>query len=745
MRYSLSIFAVLSLLLPTAHAQRPHFTLDELLKTPEKLVPDVPETQWITGTDAVCIVQPDGDGRDAAVRQVPGRIDRSILFTVADLVAALGRAGVKVPKELPKKLPPFSFVSADTIRFEVAGALRHWKFTDPNGAATARVQLPKGAKEHAYAPGDARGACVVDGDVWTADADGTHRLTWDAKDGDLVYGEAAHRSEFGIKDGLWWGPEGRRLAFSREDMTPIALYPYADYDTLPAEPVHGRYPMAGRKDSIVTIGVHDTETGSLVYLENDPSADLYWTNVTFGPDGTRVYVALVNRGQDHMDLVEFDATTGKRLRTLFAESDPQWIEPEHGPIFLPDGSGFLWFSPRNGYRHLYRYAMDGALQWQETDGPFDVREFLGFAPGGKTAFVMASGEDPLSMHCWRVRLGEPAPVMTLNPPPPKLQRLTVEPGWHDCTLSADGGVLDHWSSLEVPGVVEAWNPEGERHRLSYARAPIARLAAGDHQLFEVTADDGSILHGDVILPPDPDQLLRYPVLLYVYGGPHSQLVRNTWDAGAGLWLHYMAQEGYVVIRLDNRGTDNRGIEFSQCIHRHLGELEVVDQLAAVNHVLEAFPFADRTKVGVHGWSFGGFMTLRLMLLAPDTFACGVAGAPVTDWRRYETGYGERYMDTPEENPDGYEASSVLPLVDRLKGDLLLVQGTDDKTVMFSNSIAFLNACVEKGVQLRYMAYPMQQHGLRGKSRAHFYRMLTAFFREHLPVPTPAPAAASAQH
>ena len=239
-----------------------------------------------------------------------------------------------------------------------------------------------------------------------------------------------------------------------------------------------------------------------------------------------------------------------------------------------------------------------------------------------------------------------------------------------------------------------------------------------------------------MLPPNADPLRRYPVLLYVYGGPHAQLVQDRWQGGASGWLQYMASNGYVVVRLDGRGSTNRGMEFEQAVHRNLGEIEVIDQLRAIDWVRQHVAVADADRVGVHGWSYGGYMTLRLMLLAPDQFVCGVAGAPVTDWRRYETGYGERYMDTPEENRDGYEAASVLPLVGNLKGRLLLVHGTDDKTVMWSNAVAFLDRAIDEGVLVDFMAYPMAQHGLRGKDRQHFYRLMTRHFREHLPPPEP---------
>ena len=253
---------------------------------------------------------------------------------------------------------------------------------------------------------------------------------------------------------------------------------------------------------------------------------------------------------------------------------------------------------------------------------------------------------------------------------------------------------------------------------------------GTQEFFEVQADDKTPLHGTIILPPGMDTSKKHPALLYVYGGPHSQLVKDRWLGGSSVWLHYMATQGYVVCTLDNRGTDNRGIEFSEAVHRRLSELETRDQLKAVEH-LHSLPFVDKRRIGVHGWSYGGYMTLNLMLRSPGTFACGASGAPVTDWAQYETGYTERYMDTPAENPSGYRTASVLPLAEKLRGRLLIIHGTDDKTVMWSHSLALVHRLVDADRLVDYMPYPMQKHGIRGKSRSHLYKLLTRYFQDHL--------------
>jgi dipeptidyl-peptidase-4 len=323
--------------------------------------------------------------------------------------------------------------------------------------------------------------------------------------------------------------------------------------------------------------------------------------------------------------------------------------------------------------------------------------------------------------------------------PAKTRKLTASIGFHSCKVSETGWILDSWSQLYHPGLVQVFQPGARRWFVHQEMDPLAGWARPTHRLFQVEAEDGTPLHGHVMFPAKVDNIRKAPVLLYVYGGPHSQLVQHRWLGGANLWLYHMASRGYVVVRLDGRGTSGRGIDFAQAIHRGVGEIEVIDQLAALEHIRQNYPFADVDRVGVHGWSYGGYMTLRLMLMAPEQFHVGIAGAPVTDWSQYETGYTERYMDTPQENPEGYASSSVLPYVGNLQGRLMVVHGTDDKTVMWSHAMRFLDACIDQGKPVDFMAYPMQQHGLRGKARAHFSRKMTDYFLEHLPLPEPLPA------
>ncbi|MEZ5962874.1 MAG: DPP IV N-terminal domain-containing protein [Planctomycetota bacterium] len=706
------------------HAQARTLSLDAVLDQPERLAPDLPKAQWTRDAARYSLVL---DGRTGPyVVDVDARTgDRRHAFAAADLARALRAAGAEC-EDAP--LPAFDWVDGETVRVEHGSAVYLWRVGEP--AASVRLRLPPAATASACAPHDRFAASVVDADLWISKPDGSRRrITWDGRAADIEYGLAAHRSEFGIDRGLFTDPLGRRLAFYREDLRPIAAYPFIDYTKSPPLAARGRYPMAGQSDSVVTVGVYDSEDDSIRFLEHDPDADDYWTNVCFTPDGAEVLLGLVNRGQDHLQVAAFDAATGRRRATLFEEHDSQWVEPEHAPWFEPGGGRrFLWLSPRDGHRHLYRYDLDGHLLGQVTRGAIDVEEVIAFAGDGTHVYVQATGEDARQTHLWRAALDGS-----------RMERLT-EGGRHFATANADASLFfDRYESLLDPGGLRVVAADGKAlGEVGTTHTGLRAFALGERRFFDVEAADGTVLHGVMTLPPGFDPSRRYPLLLYVYGGPHSQLVTDSWgraDARA-LWLEWMASQGCIVATLDNRGTRNRGIEFEQVVHRHLGRVEVEDQVAAVRHLL-ALGFVDGSRVGVHGWSYGGYMTLRLMLSAPDLFCCGAAGAPVTDWRGYETGYTERFMDTPQENPEGYDESRALA-VDHLRGRLLLVHGSDDRTVMLSHAMTFLDRAVANGVLVDSMIYPQQKHGLVGASRAHLYRLLSRFFGEHLLASSPAP-------
>lgn len=695
-----------------ARAQEPELlTWQLLLERHGELLAPPPAVCWIPG------------GHDAAFalegaigRRSPGAAEAPMLIEARTV---LERLGIEVPDGQPAPLPPWSFHDAVTLRVVAANAV--WHLPLDGGDATRVLSWPDVDERDldtplAIAPGDARVAYASRHDLHVAGREGTaRRITWDGGP-DLVYGGAAHRAEFGIRSGLLWSDGGRWLAFYREDQREVAPYPYQDLAADPPAPRAGRYPMAGGPHARVQVGVYDALEQSLCWLEHDPAQDLYWTNITFAPDDRTLTVALVSRGQDRMELVRFDRRSGKRLATLLTEHDAEWIEPEHGPTFLPDGR-FLWWSPRDGHRHLWLHDADGTLLGQVTKGAFDVQDLLGVATDGSQLWFSASGEDPRQLHLFAAKLDGS-----------EVRQLTRKRGTHSCMLSPDRRyAFDVWSNLETPPQPRFLDlATGAVEELAAPPPQLAGLRLPAQRLFQVKADDDAVLYGHLLLPRELPEGERLPVLLYVYGGPHVQLVTDSWLASASPWLHALANEGYVVCRLDNRGTPHRGIEWEQSVFRRLGTLEVQDQLRAVEW-LQKQPFVDPGRIAVHGWSYGGYLTLRLLLEAPGTFACGISGAPVTDWALYETGYTERYMDTPAENPDGYREASCLLRAAALQDPLLIVHGTDDRTVMWAHTLRFVDRCVAAGRHLEYFPYPQQRHRLEGPHRLHFQRM----FKDHL--------------
>jgi dipeptidyl-peptidase-4 len=705
------------LLVSALTAQQPEpLTLATVLTRGTELALALPTTTWLPGGHEAVVVRQAADGNQTMHRFVDGKLLDDVHVDARSLQKALG-----LPGDAPARFPAVQWLDATTLRWEHEHTLRHWRLGEPTAATVLRWTAPDAGDgpRHAVAPGDRHVAWVHAHDLWLADRDGrTRQITFDGS-GDIVYGGAAHRAEFGIDRGLFWSANGRFVAFSREDQRGIAPYPYQDLRRTPPAPVAGRYPMAGAVHAKVRIGVLDTTTGNRIWLEHDADEDVYWTNVTFGPAET-VVVARVDRGQSHLALVRYSAVTGKREATLLEEQDPEWVEPEHGPVFLADGR-FVWWSTRGGHRHLWLHAADGATVHAITKGAFDVQRLLGVADDGKELWFEASGEDPRQLHLFVAKVDGS-----------EVQQVTREQGTHRTSLAPDGQRAHVvWSNLETPPGARLLDlGSGTVVPLPAPPDPLAAYRLPTQRMFQVKAEDDTVLYGHLALPPDLAEGKKCPVLLYVYGGPHVQLVTDQWLGGAPLWLQAFAAEGYAVCRLDNRGTPNRGIAFEQSVHRRLGTLDVQDQLRAVAW-LQQQPFVDATRIGVHGWSYGGYLTLRLLLQAPTTFACGVSGAPVTDWAMYETGYGERYMDTPAENPDGYRTASCLPLAGQLQRPLLLVHGTDDQTVVWSHSLAFVDACIEAGVRLDYLPYPMRRHGLVGKDRVHFMKLLQEYLARHL--------------
>lgn len=537
----------------------------------------------------------------------------------------------------------------------------------------------------------------------------------------IVYGKSVHRDEFGIHKGTYWSPKGNYLAFYRMDQTDVTDYPIIDWTTYPAENKNMKYPMAGNKSHYVTIGIYEISTGKTWYIKNGGPRDQYYTNIAWSPNEKNIYVALLNREQNDMWLNEYDVTSGDFVKSLFNEKDEKYTEPLHPMFFIGDGKQFIWMSRRDGYRHAYLYSIDGKLIKQLTKGKWEIKDVSGFDEKFTRFFFHANEQGPINQDFYSVEIASG-----------KLNRLTSGDGFHGAIMDKKGNyIIDNFSSCYTPREYYVVNTKSKKAvNIFKADNPLKEYKTGKWNLFTIKNNEGTDLYCRMFKPVDFDSTKKYPVLVYLYNGPHSQLVTNSWMAGGEVWYQYMAQKGFIVFTLDGRGTSYRGKDFEQAIFRQLGTKEMEDQLKGIDY-LKSLPYVDANRLGVHGWSYGGFLTTSLMSRNAGIFKVGVAGGPVIDWSYYEIMYGERYMDTPQENKEGYEKNNLLNYVDKLKGKLLMIHGAQDNVVVWQHTILYQKKAVDKGVQLDYYVYPGHEHNVLGKDRAHLMEKICNYFIENL--------------
>lgn len=560
---------------------------------------------------------------------------------------------------------------------------------------------------------------------------------------DVVYGQAVHRNEFGIMKGTFWSPKGTYLAFYRMDQSMVTDYPQVNTTARIAELVPDKYPMAGMTSHKVTVGIYNVKDGKTIYLQAGDPTDRYFTNISWDPDEKSIFVIELNRDQNHAQLVQYDAVSGQKIGVLYEEKHTRYVEPQHPLIFLPwDDSQFIYQTQRDGFNHLYlmdtktklkgewKTGKDSEDQYCEylktiplTEGNWLVQDVLGFNTSRKEIIIASTEISPLQTN-----------IFSLNVKNGKRTLIGMEDGTHQAKLSASGTYLiDYFTSNNVPREISILPTTGKKGTTLFtATDPLKE----NYNLPEITvgtikaADGETDLYYRLIKPVNFDPNKKYPAIIYVYGGPHAQMIHNTRFYDARGWDLYMAQQGYVMLTVDNRGSDNRGIKFENCTFRHLGTEEMKDQVQGAKF-LQSLPYVDADKIGVHGWSFGGFMTTNLMLTYPDIFKVGVAGGPVIDWQFYEVMYGERYMDTPQANPEGYKESNLRLKAGNLKGRLEVIIGGMDPTCVPQHSISFLRACIDAGTHPDFFIYPEDGHNMMGRDRVHLHEHITRYFLDHL--------------
>lgn len=659
-------------------------------------------------------------------RTEEGNWAETVLLSKEDVASALK---AKFPQDtFSLRMFPYSYEwqDANTLQLEVTGTQANYlvSFDVVLKQVKSAVALPLEAGQHILSPDGKQAAWLKDNNIMIASGIITKTVTNDTDKGIVNGSDYVHRQEFGIDKGMWWSPASDKLLYYRKDETMVAEFPLVQWDERIAQAKDIRYPMAGMKSEEVTLVIFNVATGAKTTLKTGEPKEQFLTCVTWAPDGKSVFVGVLNREQNHLKLNLYDAATGNLIKTLFEEKATTYVEPLHDLTFIPgNNSQFLYRTEKDGFEQLYLYNTDGKLVKKLGYLDVVVTEFLGFDADAKNAFYIGTADNGLSRQLYKVEVksGKTIPLTTGN-------------GTHTAIVSTDGSLaLDSYSSITIPNDVYIINLKNKKNTILFkAENPYTgKTVLPKMELISTMSADGKTeLNGRIIYPANFDAKKKYPVMVYVYGGPHAQLVTNEWLGGASLFDYYMAQNGYVVFTLDNRGSDARGRDFEHVIHRSLGVNEMADQMKGIEY-LKKQPFVDADRIGVYGWSFGGFMATSLMVNHPETFKVGVAGGPVIDWKYYEVMYGERYMDTPQENPEGYAKTALPAQAGKLQGRLLMIHGAQDNVVVQQHSMEFIQACIAAGKQVDYFLYPTHEHNVRGKDRIHLNQKIADYFDTYL--------------
>jgi dipeptidyl-peptidase-4 len=700
----------------------------ELVTRPQGLMtPGLARVEWRPGSKEISYLKRQGFGRGA-----------SATLYLYGVTSGKERVLLAPPSETTEgeRPNPSSYQwspSGDALLFE--GEKEVWIYN------LATSQMKTLTKERApiehttFSPTGERVAFVEENDLFALEIKTGHRerLTNDGNENvmngkfDWVYEEELSNRATG--QAYEWSPDGKKIAYLRLDDSPVPQYPLTHYLSDHVNLTEERFPQSGDPNPTPSFHVVSLEGNRpQTWTAAAPkSVEYFGPSVSWTPDSKAVAFLTLNRAQDELDVHLWDAAAGTD-RVLLTEKDATWINSLEPPRFLGDKQRFLWLSERDGWLHLYLYGIDGKLQKQLTRGDwmidrpaFSNTPMVAVDEKGGWAYFAATTPDPRERHLYRVRLEGGS-----------LQPLAPQPGAHGLNLSPDGQyLLDQFSSLNDPPETRLLKADGSPvSTLSKQTAHLDEYALGKTELVEVKASDGATLYARLVKPPDFDPAKKYPVIVEVYGGPHIQLIENRWGL-TSLGDHLYAEQGFIIWSLDNRGSWGRGHAWESKVFKNLGHHELEDQLAGVAY-LKSLPYVDPTRIGITGWSYGGFMTLYALTHAPEVFKCGAAGGPVTAWKFYDSIYTERYMRTPQENPEGYKTASPLEAADKLKAKVLLIHGTDDDNVHMQNTMNFVEGLVKARTPFDLYLQPGERHGFGSEpARLYLTQRMLEFFKQNL--------------
>jgi dipeptidyl-peptidase 4 len=712
------IIALVIILSSQIISQEKLFTVDDVVSPAfgRSSAAGMRQLNWIPNTDIYAWVEGAGE-KSILVASSPKNTKIDTLLRLNELNSVYTKENEKALLALPM----VNWSSAEEFNFWSGS--KYYSYNIKLKKLNKIISVPNGIDNQSFSPDQKLIAYTKDNNLFLNSADSKEIQITSDKDTNIVNGQAAHRSEFGINGGIFWSPNSNYIAFYRMDQTMVTDYPLVELTYTPARLKFIKYPMAGQTSHHVTVGIYEVKTGKTTWLKTGEPLDQYLTNLAWSPDEKTLFIAHLNRDQNFMQMKKYNISTGEMIKVLFEEKNDKYVEPLNTLVFLPNSNDkFIWQSQRNGFNHLYLYDVEGRLIKQVTDGNWVVLSINGFDKAGKNIYINSTKETPLEIHYYKVNIENG-----------KMDRLTKDSGTHFVSASSNYEYfIDTYSNIKTPRLINLINKKGGFVRnLLTTDNPYKDYKMGEIKIFTIKNEEGTELFCRMVTPPNFDQTKKYPVIFYVYGGPHDQEVTNSFGTDRYFkWFCLMAQKGFIVFTLDNRGSLNRGLDFEQATFRHLGTNEVKDQMSGVNY-LKTLPYVDANRFGVYGWSYGGFMATSLMLRTNGTFKVGVGGGSVIDWKFYEIMYGERYMDTPQTNPEGYKEASLLNYAQNLKGKLLLVHGTSDPTVVWQNDLLFAKKCSELNIPLDYYPYIGSGHGVGGRDALQLYNKITSYFVDNL--------------